>query len=147
MVKSDFRLEQVLNYRREVEKARKMEFAAAKRTLDSATESLSRDTASVDVLSNEFLQRQQQGISVVELQLYSDFFQKKSVEFSQRRTQVAEMGVEVSEKRETLADAAKQKKMLETLKDKAMAELKLERAEKERAFLEEIALRQKGRGR
>jgi flagellar FliJ protein len=147
MAKSDFRLEQVLNYRREVEKAHKMEFAAAKRNFETASESLQRDTAFVEDLSHQFQQRQQQGISALELQLYADFFQKKRVDLSQRKVQVHELNLEVSCRRESLAEAAKEKKVLETLKEKALGELRSERAEKERAFLEEIALRQKVRGR
>ena len=56
------------------------------------------------------------------------------------------LNCKMDEKREILVEAAKEKKALEILKEKKALEHRRELAEKERLFLEEIALRNKLHG-
>lgn len=140
MHKHGFQLQQVLNYRKEVEKARKLEFVSAKREYEHATELLQRHEAEADRARVEFNNRQATGISVNELQMYSNFFSKKTNDIQRQRCQVDSLGQEMSEKREVLLDAAKEKKSLELLKEKQLLALRREQAEKERSFLDELSV-------
>lgn len=140
MHKHGFQLQQVLNYRKEVEKARKLEFVSAKREYEYATELLQRHEAEADRARVEFNNRQATGISVNELQMYSNFFSKKTNDIQRQRCQVDSLGQEMSEKREVLLDAAKEKKSLELLKEKQLLALRREQAEKERSFLDELSV-------
>ncbi|BDV41452.1 flagellar export protein FliJ [Geotalea uraniireducens] len=140
MHKQGFQLQQVLNYRKEVEKARKLEFVTAKREFENASELLQRHEAEADRARVEFNNRQATGISVNELQMYSNFFSKKTCDIQQQRCQVSSLGQELTEKREVLLDAAKEKKSLELLKEKQLMALRRELAEKERNFLDELSV-------
>lgn len=135
-----FQLQQVLNYRREIEKVRRLEFAVAKREFESASELLERHEAEADRARVEYNNKQAALVDAAELQMYADFFRRKSEDIRFQRMEVDSRSRELAERREVLMDAAKEKKALEILKDKQMAALRRERAEKERAFLEELAI-------
>lgn len=146
MAKKGFALEQVLNYRREVEKIRTLEFALARGEFEAACERLKSEERRVGLLNTEFIDRQRQGISAMELQMYADYFRHKSTDIREQRRETVSLGSRMSEKQDNLAEAAREKKALETLKEKKVLAHRREQAEKERAFLEEIALRKKGHG-
>ena len=143
MHKHGFQLQQVLNYRKEIEKARTLEFATAKRQFESATELLGRHEADADRARAEYNSKQSTGVNAAELQMYADFFQRKTVDIQLQRIEVDSRGQEMTEKREVLLDAAKEKKALEILKEKQMAAFRREMAEKEQSFLEELAVQKK----
>jgi flagellar protein FliJ len=143
MRKNGFRLDQVLNYRKEMEKVRKVEFAEARQELENASTLLECEENKVSRIDSEFIDRQQQGITAQELQIYSSFFRRKSVDIKNQRANVGLLDHEMTRRRETLLDATKGKKMLETLERKSVREMKRELADKENDVMEEIALRRK----
>jgi len=65
----------------------------------------------------------------------------KSVDFKCQRTNIGLLDHEVARKRETLIDASKGKKMLESLEKKSVREMQRHIAEKEKNLMEEIAIR------
>lgn len=141
MQRNAFRLERVLNFRREAEKLRKLELAAARREYELAEDRLRREEEAMEKLNLEFMERQIEGICALELQLYSEFFRKKKQEITFRREQVNELDRAVLEKRENLMEASIDKKIMEELKKKKVREQEKLMAEKERNFLDELALR------
>ena len=143
MRKTGFRLDQVLKYRKEMEKVSKVEFAEASQELENASTFLKCEEEKVSRLDSEFNDRQQEGITAQELQIYSSFFRRKSVDIKNQRTNVGLLGHEVTRKRETLIDASKGKKMLESLEKKSVLEMKRKIDEKEKNVMEEIAIRGK----
>ena len=143
MKKKGFRLEQVLNYRKEVEKVRKQEFVQAKQELEDANDRLKSEEERIDSLNSEFMGRQQSGMTASELQIYSSFLRRKCVDIKNQRTNVGLLNHELSRKRETLMDASKGKKMLETLKKKSSLAFRKELADKEKEIIEEISVRGK----
>lgn len=138
-----FRLDQVLNYRKEMEKVRKVEFAEARQELENASTLLECEEKKVSRIDSEFMDRQQEGITAQELQIYSSFFRRMSVDIKNQRTNVGFLDHEMTRKRETLIDASKGKKMLETLERKSIRETQKKIAEKEKDVMEEIAIRRK----
>jgi flagellar FliJ protein len=144
MAKKGFALEQVLTYRTEMEKVRKQEFATVKAEFEGACERLQNEETRVVCLNTEFLGRQQEGISATELQLYADFFRGKRADLTKQRREVDSLNSRLTEKRDVLVEAARDKKALETLKEKKALVYHREMAEKERAMLEEVALRARG---
>jgi flagellar FliJ protein len=141
MKKNGFRLDQVLKYRKEIEKVRKQEFASAKQKLEEASTMLKIEEEGVENLNSELMDRQQQGISSAELQIYSSFIRRKSADIKNQKTNVGLLDHDLGMKRETLMDASKGKKMLETLEKKSHQKMRKEMAEKERGVMEEIAIR------
>jgi len=144
MQRNVFRLERVLNFRREAEKLRRIEFVEAKREYETAENRLRREEEEIDQLSLEFMDRQLAGINALELQLYADYFRRKKQEITQQRDEVCVLDRAMLEKQETLREAATEKKIMEELKKKQQREHERVVAEKERAFLDEVALRARG---
>ncbi len=138
-----FELEQVLVYRREMEKLRKQEFAVAKLGLDQANHELQREEDIVVLLTQEF-QRCQNNLGCIDdVRMYSHFFTRKREEIKQHKGRVEHLDLVMNEKRSDLMDASKDKKVLESLKEKKTAEFKQEMATKERNFLDEISIQKK----
>jgi flagellar FliJ protein len=144
MRRKGFRLETVLNYRKEMEKVRRLEFAEAEQKLEDASQRLKSAEAEVERINSEFVIRQQEGITGLDLQIYSFFFRKRSTDLRSQRQNISVLHNEVMERRETLIDAAKGKKILESLEKKSAMAQQREIAEKEKALMEEIALRSRG---
>lgn len=147
MMKKGFGLERVLNFRKEVEKMHKMEFSVAKQEFDVADSRLKGEEEKMDRLNLEFMEKQMEGINANEMQIYSDFMRKKKVDIAQQRDMVVLLEEDMSRKRATLLEAAKEKKVLESLKVKKVKAIEKEVLDKERAFLDEITLQKKGRKR
>jgi flagellar protein FliJ len=143
MASKTFKLEQVLVYRREMEKLRKQEYATAKQGLEKANKELEREEELVDILTQEF-QRCQQDIGCIDdLRMYSDFFTRKREEIKQQKEQIENLDQITNEKRSDLMEASKEKKVLESLKKKKSVEFQQEMATKERNFLDEISIQKK----
>jgi flagellar FliJ protein len=138
-----FELEQVLLYRREMEKLHKQEFAAAKRELDQAHQELKREEELVEQLTQEFQRRQQEIECIDDMRMYSDFFARKREEVRLQKEQIGHLGRITNEKRSDLMEASKDKKVLESLKEKKTIEFRQEMATKERNFLDEISIQKK----
>ena len=145
MHKNGFKLDQVLKYRKEMEKVSKLELAEAKLELDNANSRLKCEEEEADRLNSEFMDHQQKGITGFEIQMYSLFSRKKNADIKGQRANVGLLNHEVMKKRETLLDASKGKKMLETLEKKSSMARKREIDIKENNLMEENALRRKGK--
>jgi flagellar protein FliJ len=140
----EFRLEQVLKFRKEVEKMHQLELAAARERHDSAQERLQSEKGAMQALAQEFSQRQLEGIDAKDLQLYGDFTQRKTQEIQTIRDSLPALERAVQERREALLTAAKEKKALEIFKEKKLRDLRLVQLNRERAFLDEISIQSKG---
>lgn len=143
--KRGFKLQQVLNYRKEVEKVRTLEFADAKREFERAAERLKHEEEHAARLAEELVDKQENGIDARELQMYANFLHKKQQQITQQRQIVSNLDRKVGEKRETLLHAAKEKKVLETFKDRKVAAHQKEVSAKDRNFLDEIAIQKRDR--
>lgn len=147
MTKGKFKLDQVLNLRQEVEKVRQLEFMAARGELERAEEHLRHEEQQAEKLAQEIIAKQQDGVLAVELQLYAAFSHRKKNEIDKQREKVDTLDRRVAEKRETLLSASKEKKVLETFKEKRVSAHRQELAGKEREFMDEISIQNSGRGK
>jgi flagellar FliJ protein len=138
-----FELEQVLGYRREMEKLRKQEFATSRQNLEQANDDLRRGEEQVDELSEEFRSRQQELGCIDEIRMYLDFFKRKREDINNQKERVLQLDMVMNERREDLLEASKDKKVLESLKDRKARGFRLEMEQKERKFLDEISVQKK----
>lgn len=138
-----FELEQVLRYRLDVERLRKQEFASAKQGFENAHDRLKQEEALAQNISQEFFRRQNELDSIEDLRMYSDFFARKREEIKTQKKRVDHLGTVLNERRATLLDATKDKKVLESLKEKKAAEYKQDMDKKEQAFMDEISIQKK----
>jgi flagellar FliJ protein len=134
----------VLKFRKEVEKMHQLELAAAKQKHESAHHTLQSEKAALDALEREFAQRQMKGIDAKDLQLFGNFSRRKSQQIVEMHHTLAGLEKAVHEKREALLAAAKEKKALEVFKEKKMRDLRMEQLNKERAFMDEVAIQSRG---
>jgi flagellar FliJ protein len=75
--------------------------------------------------------------------MYTDFFSRKRGEIKQQKEQIETLDQVMNEKRSDLMEASKEKKVLESLKERRKAEFRMEMAAKERNFLDEISIQKK----
>ncbi len=139
-----FRLEQVLKFRKEVERMQQLELMTARQRHDTARDRLSSEKAAMEELEREFAQRQMEGIQACDLQLFGDYRLRKCREISRIKEALPELEKAVQEKRESLVAAAKEKKALEIFKEKKLREFRIEQLDKERNFMDELAIQGKG---
>ena len=139
-----FKLEQVLVYRKEVERMRKQDFAQAKQAFEHAHECLRQDEEHTGGVSREFCERQGELSSIDEMRMYADFFARKRDEIRQQKERIEQLGEIMDNRREDLLDATKDKKVLESLKEKNAREFREQMALKEQSFLDEISVQKKG---
>lgn len=145
MASKTFELEQVLIYRREMEKLRKQEFASAKQRLELANHKLESEENGVKLVTKEFRHRQQDVDCIDDIMTYSVFFARKREEIKQQKVRIELLDQVMDEKRSDLMEASKEKKVLESLKEKKAAEFKQQVATKERNFLDEISIQKKAK--
>jgi flagellar FliJ protein len=138
-----FELEQVLGYRREMEKLRKQEFATSRESFEQANDVLRRGEEQIDGLSEEFRSRQQELGCIDEIRMYQDFFKRKREDIKNQKDLVLQLDIAMNERREDLLEASKEKKVLESLKERKAKEFGLMMGQKERKFLDEISVQKK----
>jgi len=144
MAGHEFRLEQVLKYRKEVEKMHQLELAAAKQQHESARDRLKHEKGAMEALEQDFSQRQLNGIDARELQLYGDFTIRKNRQIQAIRDSLPGLEQAVQERHDDLLVAAKEKKALEVFKEKKMRDLRMQQLNRERAFQDELAIQGRG---
>jgi flagellar FliJ protein len=143
MAGKTFELEQVLTYRREMEKLRKQDFATARQECEQANQELKREEELLELLTKEFERSQQEIGCIDEMRMYSDFFARKREVIKQQKEQLERLDMVMNAKRSDLMEASKEKKVLESLKEKKAEEFRLDTAIKERNFLDEISVQKK----
>jgi flagellar FliJ protein len=138
-----FELEQVLSYRREMEKLQMQELAAARQGVEQANQELRREEELVELLTQEF-QRCQKDIGCIDdMRMYADFFARKRDEIRVQKERIEQLDLIVNERRSDLLEASKDKKVLESLKERKTEEFRQDVISKERKFLDEISIQKK----
>lgn len=145
-VNRKFELQQVLDYRVELEKLRKQDFASARQALDAAEERLLQQQQQADQVAGQFVSAQQQIDNISEMQFYADFFARKRDELKEQQKRIMQLDLLLEERRTELAQATKDKKVMERLKEKQAQAFRKEQAYKEGLLLDELATRKNGQG-
>ena len=144
MADKPFELEQVLKYRTEIERIRVQEFASARHNFDRATDELKLEEEIMQDLSSEFRSRQQELESIEDIRMYAHFFTRKQEDIRVGKSRVDHFGGVMNECRSTLLHASKDKKILESLKQKKATEFRIMMNQKEQSFMDEISVQKKG---
>jgi flagellar FliJ protein len=139
-----FKLQTVLNYRKIIEDQAQQKLAETlqiqsdlQRQSQAAAHQLERVVAQIE-------QKQGEGLSIMELQLFEDeiFHQRKKQ--AQLAEQLVQIDGVINECRHELMQAMRERKIIEKLKEKQLAEYLRKLEHKERVMLDEISLRHKG---
>lgn len=138
-----FKLQSVLNYRQSLEdQAQQVLTASLQRQKELEDQLLCQQQVlySADI---ELKQRQQEGMTVAEIDIYESQIHhcRRVIEDIQQRLHRLDLRIE--EERKELLHAARERQVLEKLKDKQEAEYQQELSRQERVMLDEISLQNK----
>lgn len=143
MAGKKFELEQVLKYRIEIERMRSQEFAVAKRDFEYAADMLALQEVQLELSAKEFIEKHDEMENIEELCMYANFFSRKRSEIINQKEQIDILGNEMNDRREILLDASKDKKVLESFKEKRANQFRQAMNLKERTFMDEISIQKK----
>jgi flagellar FliJ protein len=139
-----FKLHAVLKYRKTLEEQAQQRLAELLSVEAGLKQKQEETRHCLEALSAQVLKKHQQGLSILELQLYEDQIEHHRQQQEILQRQLTELGVLVNERRQELLFAARERKIIEKLKEKQLAEYLRKLDRKERVMLDEISLRQNG---
>jgi len=139
-----FKLQSVLNYRQSLEDQAQQLLAVSLQKQNELEAKLQQQQQNLQQHDSELKERQKEGLTVAEIDLYESQIQhcRRLIENLQGHLQQLEQQI-VSE-RADLLHAARERQVMEKLKDKQETEYRQELSRKERVMLDEISLRNKG---
>lgn len=136
-----FRLQPVLKYRELVEDQHRQKLADSLRHHQAAQVELSDHRDRARELNSEFDNRQQEGIDVQDLLLYT-----AGIEHQRRKVQRLEareetLRLETHERRQGLKTASLDRKLIDNLKEKLQREERMEQDRQEGLLMDELAVK------
>jgi len=139
-----FKLQSVLNYRQLLEDQAQQVLTASLQKQNELEAELQQQRQNLQQNDSELKQRQAEGLTVAEIDLYESQIHHcyRLIEDLQDRLKQLEQQI-ISERKELL-HAARERQVMDKLKDKQEAEYQQELSRKERVMLDEISLRNKG---
>ena len=141
-----FKLKAVLKYRKTLEEQAQQRLAEILGVESALQIKQGEINGHLEALTAQLLQKQRQGLPILELCLYEDQIDHHRQQQEHLLQQLEEIKCLVNERRQELLVAARERKILETLKEKQLAEYLRKLDRKERTMLDEISLQQKKRG-
>ncbi len=141
-----FKLQSVLNYRQSLEDQAQQILSASVQMRAELEAQLQQQRRNLQHHDSELKQRQQEGLSVAEMDLFESQIQHCRRLMADLQKRLETLDGRIVAERESLLQAARDRQVMEKLKDKQEAEYLQELSRKERAMLDEISLRTKGGG-
>ncbi len=139
-----FKLQSVLNYRQALEGQAQQKLSASLQQKNQLEEQLQHQQRAMQQLDAELKERQKDGLTVAEIGLFESQFQHRRRLLSDLQQRLQQLADEIRNQREELLQAARDRQVMEKLKEKQEHEFRQELSRKEREMLDEISLRNKG---
>lgn len=139
-----FKLQSVLNYRQSLEDQAQQVLTESLQAQKRLENKFQQQANSFNKYDHELKLRQQEGMTVAEMDLYESQIyhcRRMMVELQQ---QLEQLDRQISEERNALQQAARDRQIMGKLKDKQDEEYRQELSRQERVMLDEISLRKKG---
>jgi flagellar FliJ protein len=139
-----FKLQSVLSYRQSLEDQAQQILAESLQRKSDLEAELQRQQELLQQHDAELKQRQQEGLTIAEMELFEVPIQhcRRQIELLQQ--ELALLEIQIVGEREELLNKARDRQVMEKLKEKQNAEYMKELNRKEREMLDEISLRSKG---
>ena len=141
-----FKLQSVLNYRQSLEDQAQQALAASLQQRGELESRLERERVNLQRHDAELKKRQREGLMVAEIDLFEAQIQHCRKLMDALREHLRQLEGKITAQREELYEAARDRQIMEKLKDKQEAEYRRELDRRERIMLDEISLRNKGDG-
>lgn len=139
-----FKLQTVLNYRQTLEDQAQQQLANSLHRQVQLEAQLVQQQNSLQQLDLQLKEKQQDGLSVAELDLFESQIMHRRRQIKQLQQQLEPLERQILAERQELLQAARDRQVMEKLKDKQQAEYLKDITRKEREMLDEISLRHKG---
>ncbi|MHB8907981.1 MAG: flagellar export protein FliJ [Syntrophales bacterium] len=135
-----FTLQKILEHRKNIEEIALREFSQAMETLNAERMTMNALAEEEELLINQWKELGGHVAKVSDFSLYADYIKcvQQSVHNQTAIVDAAEK--ETQQKRESLLDIVKERKILETLKEKRRLAYEAQIAEQERKTLDEVAI-------
>lgn len=140
-MKFRFKLEKVLELRKRKEHEREKELADLKELLmreETFLEELKEEAAKISTVMHGLQETAQERLDIKELVRYYDYLEKVREKISAQIAQIKRVIAGIEEKRQELIEAAKERKIMEKLKDNQYRKFKQTLETVERKFLDEL---------
>lgn len=139
-----FKLQSVLNYRQSLEdQAQQLLTSSLQQRLELEAE-LEHQRSSLQDYDSQLRERQRDGLTVAEMDLFESQIHHCRRLMAELQTHLERLDEQILCQRNDLLQAARDRQVMEKLKEKQESEYRLELSRKERAMLDEISLRNKG---
>ena len=139
-----FKLQSVLNYRQSLEDQAQQVLTTSLKLRTELEHQLEHHKAVLQNHDKELRRRQQDGLTVAEIDLFEAQIQHCRRLIKELRNRIDQLESQILSEREVLLHAARDRQVMEKLKEKQESEYRLELSRKERVMLDEISLRNKG---
>lgn len=139
-----FKLQTVLNYRQSLEDQAQQVLATTLQRQSEFNLKLQQQQQNLHQYDRELKQRQQEGLTVAEMDLYESQIQYCRHLIKEIQSHLQQLEQQVIVERTELLHAARERQVMEKLKDKQEAAYQQELSQQERVMLDEISLRNKG---
>ncbi|MBD1400428.1 flagellar export protein FliJ [Pelovirga terrestris] len=143
MVKK-FKLQSVLNYRTTLEEQAQQALALSQQQQQELMAAIARQQQELNDQDQELKQRQREGLTIAEINIYESRINHCRHRSAQLQAQFATLEKKIVKQREALLQAARDRQVMDKLKERQEAEFRREQERKERIQLDEISLRSKG---
>ena len=139
-----FNLQSVLNYRQSLEDQARQVLAISQQLRVRQESELHQHRDALKKYDQELKLRQREGLSVAEMDVYEAKIYHCRQKMMQLKQQLKQLAQRIDKECKALQQAARDRQIMEKLKDKQSAEYHQELSRKERVMLDEISLRNKG---
>jgi flagellar protein FliJ len=136
-----FRFEALLNARRHAEECLQKELAEARRALAAEQAALRQKKHARRQCVQDQLRKQRQGFRGPDMLLFEAYRQRLERDIEEQQKRVAAAERTAAQKRHALLEAVKKRRMLDKLKEKDLEQHLRTLAERERKFMDEVAVR------
>jgi len=140
----NFRLQPVLEYRKQVEERLMFEFADTKRRLNYEKETLKKLRSERVDLTFRLEKMGKNKLSAAGASIYLSYISRIKNEENHRENIIYQIGKELKEKRAELVNASKKKKALEILKERELKEYEVSLISREQKELDEAGILRAG---
>lgn len=139
-----FKLQSVLNYRTTCEEQAQQALVLSQQQQQELIAAIATQQQELNDQDQALKQRQQEGLTIAEIDIYESRISHCRHHSAQLQTQLVTLEKKIFRQREALLKAARDRQVMDKLKERQEAEFRHEQERKERIQLDEISLRNKG---
>ena len=138
-----FKLDAVLNYRTTLEEQAQQALAMSLQKQGDLQAAIDQQQKELQEQDQQLKLRQQEGLTIAEIDLYEGHIGHCRRRWAELNVELQRLEQKILKQRESLLQAARDRQVLDKLKERQEAEFRQEQERKERTQLDEISLRNK----